>query len=89
MPRKTKKQKIIAEYRKKIYQLQTQLPVAHQKPQTVLSAEPKTLPSDAEQLPVESTFFKSDLKKSLVISAAIITLEIIFYYATIYNYLRF
>jgi len=89
MPKKTKKQKIITEYRKKIRMLQTQLPNQNDKPQITAKEEPLTVPTKIDQTPAELTFFKTDLKKSLIITSAIITLEIIFYYATIYNYLRF
>lgn len=94
MPKKTKKQKIIADYRRKIKLLTV----------TSLSSSPANLitsktvePIKIEQSPklnqtvdheetVIRKYFFQDLKKSFVLIGLMITLEIIFYFVSIKNY---
>jgi len=99
MPKKTKKQKIIAQYRKKIKLLETQSVQPHpptvkktsvvkeQNPQ-VNTKVPATETFDKQAADRLAIFFVSDFKKSLLLTLAIITLEILFYFATIRNYLK-
>lgn len=92
MPKKTKKQKIIAAYRKKIKLLQNTIP--QPLPSTpaieVRTTQPPEQPKEKTILPETQSFnfFISDFKKSLLLSFTIIALEIIFYSARIYNYLK-
>ena len=92
MPKKTKKQKIIAAYRKKLKLLQTNIPQPLPSTPTIeiRTTQPSGQPKEKEILPEtkSSNFFITDFKKSLLLSFAIIALEIIFYYARIYNYLK-
>ena len=76
MPRKTKKEKIIAASRRQQLQLvHTQPePIQREKPVPVKMEEPE---SD------KNNFFFPDLKKSLMLSAIVITLEIALYFARI------
>ena len=92
MPKKTKKQKIIAAYRKKIMKLKT---VTQPTTTTVTPVKIKTktdtsFPNENE-IKISSpttAFFMADFRKSIFLSFMIIALEIIFYYARIYNYLK-
>jgi len=111
MPKKTKKQKIIAQYRKKIKLLETTLAnpqFLSTKNNQIPSKETvmvkkgttnQTITSTREDLLVvnranddssskQRFFFIHDFKKSLLLTLGIITLEIIFYFATINNYLK-
>lgn len=98
MPKKTKKQKIIAAYRNRLQQLKTLQPI--EKINIVNKAEinrkviitPKINISSAVSEPsnsdkVTTQYFFSDLKKSLLIIVFIIALEFVLYFATINNYL--
>lgn len=98
MPKKTKEQKIIAQYRKKIKFLETRS-VETQAPTQVVNKNisPKTVKistQEIEKQPVAddvskiSNFFINDFKKSIIFTCIIIALEIIFYFATINNYLK-
>lgn len=80
MPHKTKKEKIIAFYRRKLKLLgETKEP---------LPLKEETRPA---QTPTEITasYFLSDLRKSFLLAAVVIALEISLYFATISNYLKF
>ena len=102
MPKKTKKQKIIAQYRKKIKLLETsKIPTEVKTSQPIISAPSKKIfeekPSDKvinqeseinNEDNLLTNYFVTDLKKSIWLSFLIIALEIIFYFATIYNYLK-
>ncbi len=90
MPKKTKKEKIIAAYRKRLKLLEEQ------------QIEPQTFPKKEEEIVISevkpdltkedqtiSHYFKSDLKKSLILIGFIIALEIFLYFATIKHYLGF
>jgi hypothetical protein len=95
MPKKTKKQKIISQYRKKLKMIQrtNQVPT----PAIVLNTPPNDIehPITKEQPQALSKedaslvfFFKSDLKKSLALIFFMIALEFFLYFATIKNYLK-
>lgn len=91
MPKKTKKQKIIAQYRKKIKLLETKadLSPAVKIPNKKQPKEQETIKTTgADDSGKIADFFIRDLKKSLFLSFAIIALEIILYFATINNYLK-
>ena len=89
MPKKTKKEKILAEYRKKL-KLLKEIPVFTPKQQTTAKKEEKILPQSpispqTKKLNKEdnfiSSYFVNDLKKSLLISFLLIALEIFLYFA--------
>jgi hypothetical protein len=89
MPKKTKKEKILAEYRKKL-KLLKESPVFTPKPQPTAKKEEKILPQSpispqTKKLNKEdnfiSSYFVNDLKKSFLISFLLIALEIFLYFA--------
>ena len=82
MPKKTKKEKIIAEYHRKLKLLQNQ-PI-----RIVEKREKEESEKIIEEPPTNNKFFLIDLKKSIFLTVAIIALEILFYFATIKNYLK-
>jgi len=98
MPKKTKKQKIIAAYRNRLQQLQMSQPIEKTNivSETVIEHKKIIIPKLVNK-PVESEssnsdkittqYFFSDLKKSLLIIVFIITLEFVLYFATIILYL--
>ena len=87
MPKKTKKEKIIAQYRKKIKLLQLiqsvpQQPIISQS----IAPKPSTpkLPNPiVQENQLISKYFYQDFKKSLIFIAVIITLEISLYFVRI------
>lgn len=94
MPKKTKKEKIIATYRRKLKLIQNQqinIPIKQDNeisipiPNAVI--EKKQSLSEDEQL--ITLFFFKDLKKSLILIIFIIALEFFLYFATIKQYLKF
>lgn len=98
MPKKTKKQKIIAAYRNRIQQLQTSQPIKKTNTFSETKIEHKeiltskinnnhALYSSTYSDKITTQYFFSDLKKSLLIIAFIIALEFVLYFATINNYL--
>ena len=93
MSKKTRKEKIIASYRRKLHILKKQetQPAAGQPQETVHQPvkpvniiEKKLAPAD-EDLTIKK-FFLSDLRKSAVIISLIIALEIVFYFVRIKGY---
>jgi len=101
MPKKTKKQKILARYRKKIKLLENQLIQPQSLTVNTVNNPPlinkieeknkqeKIVNSDADLDTQRLTgFFLSDFRKSLFFTFAIIALEILFYFAMIKNYLK-
>lgn len=88
MPHKTKREKIIAEYRKRLRLLSpTPVPTLQEKiPEAPPEKKPVIKETDSD---ISATlYFKKDLKKSLLLIAIVITLEIFLYFATINNYLK-
>lgn len=80
MPRKTKKEKIIAFYRRKLKLLgETKEPLPFKE-----EARPAQTPTE-----ITAPYFLSDLQKSLLLAAVVIALEISLYFVTISNYLKF
>ncbi len=97
MPKKTKKEKIIAEYRRKLKFIQNQKitispviePSAVKKqeeihPKIITNTKPAYIKEDS----LITSYFKRDFKKSLILIVFIIGLEIFLYFATIKQYLR-
>ncbi len=96
MPKKTKKQKIIAEYRKKIKLLaqtvSSPLSSSEQKPQsnetkTKLVSPGKKIETGTAEDEIIKNYFIQDFKKSFIVIFLIIALEIILYFVSIKNYL--
>lgn len=101
MPKKTKKQKIIAAYRNRLQQLQASKLIE----KTIINSKNLTeriednevltpkininyvISSPTGSDKITSQYFFSDLKKSLLIIVFIIALEFVLYFATINNYL--
>ncbi len=92
MPQKTKKEKIIAEYRRRLQILQEHRVTVQKSEPTTLSSQSKpVLPEMAMQPKDDSlivSYFKNDFKKSLYLIAAVIALEILLYFASINNYFK-
>jgi hypothetical protein len=89
MPKKTKKEKILAEYRRKL-KLLKESTVFTPKPQPTAKKEEKISPQSpispqTKKLNKEdnfiSSYFVNDLKKSFLISFLLIALEIFLYFA--------
>jgi len=89
MPKKTKKEKILAEYRRK-FKLLKESSVFTPKQQSVIKKEEEIIHKSptASQTKIMnkednfiSFYFVSDLKKSLFISFLLITLEIFLYFS--------
>lgn len=81
MPKKTKREKVIAAYHKKMKLLE-------RKEEIIPRELPKirTLNVGVVENTYMVSYFFSDLKKSVLLILIIITLEIGFYFATINNY---
>lgn len=88
MPKKTKREKILASYRKKFRLLQQQPVVIREKSATVINSQPVAVEPSSEEKQIAGYFF-IDLKRSLILIAIVITLEISLYFATIKHYLKF
>lgn len=94
MPKKTKKEKILAEYRRRLKLLQLNQPNQLQEITPVIntvsneSIEKKEPIIGNEEDALITSYFKKDFKKSLFLITIVITLEISLYFATINNYLR-
>jgi hypothetical protein len=81
MPKKTKKEKLLALYHKKIRLLenkQTNTPIPVR---TTPSPAPTTVTNQETKTPPLNQYFFSDLKKSLILITLIIGLEISLYFA--------
>ncbi len=96
MPKRTKKEKIIADYRKRLKLLQNSNVVIKQSSPAVplsQSEEPKIDEKKPKVIETESdsqtaVYFKKDFRKSLILIAAVIALEISLYFASINNYFK-
>lgn len=77
MPKKTKRQKILAAYHKQIKLVDQKTGPAVIKKETLT----EEIHVETQQLPEQNRYFFSDLKKSLLLVAAVIALEIVLYYA--------
>ena len=88
MPKKTKKEKLLAFYHRKIRLLENEHMDTSATPSIYLSSAPKPIVNPPNQminqeiktLPINQYFF-SDLKKSLILITLIIGLEISLYFA--------
>jgi len=99
MPKKTKKEKIISEYRKRIRLLQQYSSPESTQTLSPTVSEVKKPANNHQQTTVEihvdekelqlKTFFFKDLKRSALFISLIIALEIIIYFGTISNYFKF
>lgn len=77
MPRKTKREKILASQHRQI--LLAKQPTSENQPAPAKINIPKlSLP---EQKPPENSFFFGDLKKSLILTTIVVALEIALYFA--------
>lgn len=87
MPKKTRKEKILAQQRKKyLHTPHNYEPVREKAPPPLpLNKNNVNIPNEADIL--LQTYFLKDLKKSLSLISIIITLEIVIYFGTINNYL--
>lgn len=95
MPKKTKKEKIIALYRKKLKLLKEIQPTIslnqtkkneEKNPPTTIINKPKlkiTLEQNQNKEEKTSDFFLKDLKKSLILTGLMIALEIFIYFVRI------
>jgi len=100
MPKKTKKQKVIAQYRKKIKLIQESFPSNLEKsstitveknivispPQQELKQKENLFNKERPKLLLVRKYFLADFKRSFVLILLIIVLEIIFYFVSIKNY---
>lgn len=77
MPKKTKKEKLLARYHKKIRLLESKQTT------TPMTPSPTSMPIANQEIKILSInqYFFSDLKKSLILITLIIGLELLFYYA--------
>jgi len=89
MPKKTKKEKILAEYRKKLKLLQQQalstLKIEEKKEvnltlKSQIKISPKKIEKEFTSLP---SYFLNDLKNSLLLSFLLIAFEIFLYFAKV------
>ena len=81
MPKKTKKEKLLALYHRKIHLLKNKQTTAPVTVSTAPSSVPVTITDqETKALPLSQYFF-SDLKKSLILISLIIGLEISLYFA--------
>jgi hypothetical protein len=76
MPRKTRKEKILASHHKQIH-LMADKPLSQELP-VQKEIQTKVVQSSENQ---NNFFFFNDLKKSLILTAIVITLEITLYFA--------
>lgn len=86
MPRKTKKEKIIAEYRRKLQRLQPN-PVVREKtvspPVDIEPAPARPSPMTSEYDNKLYRFTLTDMRKTLIITLAILALEFLVFYASL------
>jgi len=97
MPKKSKKEKIIATYHRKIKLINLQTPVALVEKSSSLKTELEIAPkknfeldskNDYKEDKIIKDFFFTDLKKTLFLIFSIIVLEFGLYFVSINNYLK-
>ena len=92
MTKKTKEEKKIADYRRKLKFLhqstETEITDGAKQADVISKSEAKVKTSDFTGNQSKREFFIKDLKKSLLIIFLIITLEIVIYFARIKDYLK-
>lgn len=89
MPKKTKKQKIIAQYRKKIkllskisnFSKDSSLKPKDKKNEEEKNFQPTKNNNNNKEILLNQKHFSEDLKKSLLISFLIIMIEVLLYFA--------
>jgi hypothetical protein len=92
MPKKTKKEKIIAQYRRQLKLLQERrgqiLPkqVQLEKKETAVNKQKTADNSQLESLDQTKHFFIVDFKKSIFLSSMIIALELFLYFALVLRF---
>jgi len=93
MSKKTRKEKIIAGYRKKLqfFQQQKNLQTDIDKPIPIIQSEQKKIEIEEKFAPIEEDlttkkYFLRDFKKSIGLIVIIIALEIVFYFVRIKGY---
>jgi hypothetical protein len=93
MPKKTKEQKILAQYRKKLRLLQPSPSISNPEQNNIHSNKTKAVLIESKVFPATQEenfmrrFFFTDLKKSLILIIIVIGLEILFYFVSIKGYL--
>ncbi len=96
MPKRTKREKIISDYRKRLKLLHDNKIIIQRSSPLVPLSQSTELNRDEKKpkvIEIENDFqtavyFKKDFKKSLILIAAVIALEISLYFASINNYLK-
>ncbi len=98
MSKKTKKQKIIASYRNKLrllesqkrdYELKQEIKEEKEEKQNLPKKEKDKIIKDIQKDNTYSNYFKTDFKKSLIITILILGFEIGLYTAAINNFVPF
>ena len=84
MPKKTKKEKILALYHRKIRLLENKQTITPIIPSTTQSPAPMPIVNQEIKISPLNQYFFSDLKKSLILITLIIGLELLFYYAKLF-----
>jgi len=84
MPKKTKKEKILALYHKKIRLLENKQTTTPMTPSMTQSPAPMSIVNQEIKISPLNQYFFSDLKKSLILITLIIGLELLFYYAKLF-----
>jgi hypothetical protein len=82
MPKKTKKEKLLAFYHKKIRLLGSKQTSTHATVSTTPSTAPMPIANQEIKISPINQYFFSDLKKSLILIILIIGLEITLYFVT-------
>ncbi len=83
MPRKTKKQKIVAEYKRKLRTLpQQSTNLELQVRQKEVVVPKKTNPGRIEKLQKDTSYIASDLRKTIILSVLAIGAELVIYFVT-------
>lgn len=93
MPKKSKKEKVIAAYHRKIKLINLQTPAVHVEEPLNLKKESKVvlekkIEIDYQEDKAVRDFFFADLKKTLFLIFSIIVLEFGLYFVSINNYLK-
>lgn len=86
MPKKTKKEKILAEYRKKLNTLKKSMDKENEKVvsrQILTKNVEKPLKKEEKEDKTALTYFRKDLKKSLFYISLVIVLEVLLYFVKI------
>lgn len=86
MPRKTKKQKIVSDYRRRLTELEFRAPTSarpvHEAHITKSMSEPKRKDIDEIHLTETKRFIAQDLRKTVLWSCVAISVEVVLYFVT-------